>query len=261
MEADNWNIKVEKIKQKIIDAGKIGLQHFRSHPINVIEKTTFYEIVTEQDIEMEELIKEEILKNFPGSFILAEESPTEVEGDFWTVDPLDGTSYYQKGLSDWSVNVAYIKNKEVVLAITYCPVADELFYSEKGKGAYLNGERIYVSDTSDLKNACFFFGYNYLRNFNDPKSIQFRSGFRTIWSTGSTALALANLAAGRVDVGIQINQSFWDITGMLHVTEAGGKFTNWKDGTDFEHSASQVNNFCATNGKLHALVMDSLAEK
>ncbi|MDQ5981930.1 MAG: hypothetical protein QG570_695 [Patescibacteria group bacterium] len=46
---------------------------------------------------------------------------------------------------------------------------------------------------------------------------------------------------------------------MLHVTEAGGKFTNWKNGTDFEHSASQVNNFCATNGKLHSLVIGAVA--
>ncbi len=157
--------------------------------------------------------------------------------------------------------MAYIKNKDVVLAITYCPVTKELFYSEKGKGAYLNGKRIHVSDTTEMKKGCFFFGYNYLRKFNNSKSIKFRSGFRTIWSTGSTALALANLAAGRVDVGIQINQSFWDITGMLHVTEAGGRFTNWKNGKKFEYSASQINNFCATNGKLHPLVMDSLAEK
>lgn len=256
MQNDSQNGKIENIKQSLIKAGEIGLKHFRKHQIEVSQKSTIYEIVTPQDLEMENLIKEEIGKNFPEDLILAEESPERVGKSFWTVDPLDGTSYYQRGLTDWSINVARVETGEVVIAMTYCPTTNEFFYSRKRQGAYLNGNKIQVSEVAKLKEGILFFGHNYLRKYNDEKSVDLRVNVRNVWSTGSTALALANLAAGRIDIGIQTNQSFWDITGMLHVIEAGGKFTSWQNNIDFDLTGKKVNNFLATNGRLHSAVLD-----
>jgi len=252
------NKRIQAIEDAMFESGKVALKHFRHGEINYIQKTTIHEITTPVDLEIEKILKSRIKMEFPNDGILAEESPEKVSGAFWTVDPLDGSSYFQRGLADWSIHVARIVDREVVIAMTLCPVTGEFYYSEKGKGAYMNGERIHVSEKKNINEGIFFFGHNYLRAANDLKSIELRKNVRAIWSTGSTALALCNLAAGRLDIGIQTNQCYWDITGMLHVIEAGGKFTNWEGQMEYDQSGQKTNNILATNGKLHEVVLGNL---
>lgn len=253
----------EKLQSGIRMAGNELLRKYwrSSTPMKITQKESIYAIVTEAD-----KVSEEILFNvLQGEEILSEESPRKIDSsDFWVMDPLDGTSFFARGLEGWSISLAHVKNGEVDIGMTFAPVEDELFYAKIGEGAFLNGKRIGASSTRAIKDSLVNISQAVIRNDEKGSIRRLISDTRSLWSTGSTARALANLAAGRIDIAIHERQAFWDIAaGIALVREAGGRFTNWEKSQKFDMTGAQIpqNNILATNGHLHDSALTYLNSK
>ncbi len=184
--------------------------------------------VTSADLRADKILKEELLIARPTYSILSEESGEIVGEDpsnKWIIDPLDGTSNYMHGYPHWAISVALERNDEIIAAITYDPVMNEIFWAEKGYGAYVNDKKIRVSgkkNSSDL-----------LVSVNDLySSTSCYSHFQStsIRKTGSTTLDMAYLASGRLDALFffgNTHPSKWDTgAGYLLIKEAGGVVTD-----------------------------------
>ncbi len=141
-----------------IEAARIGAKKALEYFDNDSDLSTQHKSdgtpVTVADPATEEEIKNHILSVFPDAKIVGEESGGSTnEESFWIIDPIDGTRIYARGIKSWAVLIAYVEKGEFILGVAYFPSLDELYYAEKGKGAYLNEKRITVSATQELKEA------------------------------------------------------------------------------------------------------------
>jgi len=219
-------------------------------------------IVTEADILSEELLKSRIAGRFPGHDILTEESPgTDYGSEFrWIIDPLDGTTNYAHAYPVFCVSIALAKKGEVGLGVIYNPMLDELFTAERGGGAFLNGRRIFVSDTQALSRSLLATGFPYDIRESKNNNINYFSAMalraQAIRRAGSAALDLAYVAAGRFDGFWELKLMPWDTAaGWLMITEAGGLVTDLGGG-DFHLESSHV---LASNGKIHDTMREVIA--
>jgi myo-inositol-1(or 4)-monophosphatase len=239
------------------EAGRIQRVHFgHSHSVEYKGETN---PVTAIDKLCEQTIVQEILKAFPDHDVLAEESPFEGKGSpfRWIVDPLDGTTNYLHGYPCFAVSIGLEVEGEVRLGVAYNPLLEELFHAEKGKGAYLNGNRISVSRARVLGESllCTGFPYDvrqnvdlYLRYFR-----QFLVGSFAIRRPGSAVLDLCYVAAGRFEGFWEMRLHAWDVAaGSLMVTEAGGKVTDFR-GQPFNIYSKEI---LATNGLIHDQMLE-----
>lgn len=234
------------------DAGSILLEKF-GRKLTVSKKGDI-NLVTEADLAAEALIVERIRSYYPKHAILAEESGiTEVAGSEykWIIDPLDGTTNYAHGYPCFAVNIALEHDGEIVAGVTYDPTRDEMFAAEKDQGATLNGRKITVSKTEDLKDALLVTGFSYdfaqrpdfINHFK-----QFLLHARGVRRDGSAALDLAYTACGRFDGFWEEGLNPWDMAaGILLVKEAGGTITNY-NGAPFSIYNPPM---CASNGLIH----------
>jgi len=236
-------------RRAAMDAGTIIMLRFTMRKDISFKSEGKSNIVTDVDILAEERIKELLRKEYPDFGIISEESK-EIKGSApykWIVDPLDGTRNYAYGIPHFCVCIALIKGKDVVMGLIYDPVRDEMFHAEKGGGAYLNGESIYVSKRSSLQEALVSCDLGYKR---ENSRIYF-SIFSNLWSNvtatrlmGSAALGIAYTACARIDLYFHVSLYPWDIaSGMLLVREAGG-VTRRLDGqlATYDHKDILVSN-------------------
>mgnify|MGYP001163340223 CR=1 FL=1 len=211
-------------------------------------------LVTEYDFKSEKYIIDEIKKAFPTHNIVSEEKGSvdnKSEYD-WIIDPLDGTVNYANNIPIFSVSIALIKAGQLIAGAIYQPILDELFYAERGNGAFLNGERINVSNKNELNTSLLVTGFPYDID-NDPKNTI--KSFTNVISRGipirrlgSAALDLAYVAAGRFEGFWEVNLNSWDVAaGILIVQEAGGICTNYNG----EASLVDDKEILATNGLIH----------
>lgn len=211
-------------------------------------------VVTNLDIQVEEQVKGLLLEEFPGSGILCEEGDP-IEGDTgytWVLDPLDGTRNYASGNPIFSVNLGLAKQDEVVLATTYDPMRDELFHAVKGQGAFVNDTPIVVTDKSSVEDSVVALDMGYSDD-RAEKALRVLAdiwpGMQSIRILGSAALALAYVAAGRIDLYFHHNLAPWDlVSGILLVHEAGGVITQG-EGSDISYLSTSV---IASNETVHA---------
>lgn len=238
-----------KLLLKILnDAGRIGMSYWRKN-LSATVKESHHAIVTKADINIEAFLIEQLNKHFPDHDILSEESPKKVSEPFFVIDPLDGTSFFHRGLSDWTITLARV-DKDIDFGATYNPVLGELYHARAGHDAYLNDKPIHVSSTSSIDETLVNVGHGVLRSDKNGRIKKLLTAIRTNWTTGSTAFTFANLAAGRIDAVIQKNQAFWDIAaGIILVREAGGIVTTWNNKLEFDRSGKTINNILATNGQ------------
>ena len=196
--------------------------------------------VTAADRRAEETLYTELTKARPGYGFLGEESGATAGTDTthtWIVDPLDGTTNFLHGIPQFAISIALEREGVIVAGLIYNPVHDEMFTAERGKGAYLNDQRIRVAARKRLADAVFACGLPHLGR-GDLE--QFRREFAVIQEKvaglrrfGSAALDLAWVAAGRLDGYWERNLSAWDIAaGMVIVREAGGFVTDCQGGDD-----------------------------
>jgi myo-inositol-1(or 4)-monophosphatase len=253
------NIAIEAAKE----AGKF-LKYSIGRVRNIeIKKGEERNLVSEIDKASEEKIIGIIKRHYPHHAILAEESGgSNTNSEYkWIIDPLDGTTNFIHGLPIYCVTIAIERKGELVAGVTYDPNLDELFTSEKGSGAYVNGKRISVSIAGELIHSLLVTGFPYDIAKNPDHAIEhfvnFLMGAGAIRRLGSAALDLAYVAAGRFDGFWEVNLNPWDMAaGMLFVAEAGGKVTDFS-GVQTSIYKKQV---LATNGRIHPAMMQVLAK-
>ncbi|MCL4396617.1 MAG: inositol monophosphatase [Chloroflexi bacterium] len=212
-------------------------------------------VVTAVDRAAEQIVVESLLAGFPHSAILAEEAGRREAPDAdrtWIIDPLDGTSNYVRGLPHFAVSIACEIRGQVELGVVYAPVLDELFWAQRGRGAWLNGRRLSVSKTRHLVEALVSSGFPYepdkLGCDNLPEWARVVRAIRSARSNGAAALDLCYVACGRLDGHWELELEAWDVAaGALLVREAGGGVTG-ADGSPFTVRCGQI---LATNGHLH----------
>lgn len=189
------------------------------------------DFVSAADKRSEKILFEELQKARPDFSFLMEEGG-EVKGADseyrWIIDPLDGTTNFLHGIPHWCINLALEKNGEIVAALTYDPIKDESFRAEKGSGAFMRNKRLRVSGRRDLNIAVIGGGGPLLSRamaqsdfMRQLKAVLCQTaGFRR---SGSAALDLAYVAAGRLDAYWETGLNPWDVAaGALIVREAGG---------------------------------------
>jgi len=234
------------------ESGKIQKEWLRKD--KRIELKGVINLVTEVDRRCEQRIIEIIKKTFPQHNILTEETPMpELPSPFrWIIDPLDGTTNYAHGYPRFCTSIALELEGEVVLGAVYDPLLDELFTAQRGKGAFLNGERIAISATEQLTNALICTGFPYDLRESAVNNLDHFNNFimeaRAIRRDGSAALDLYYVAAGRFDGFWELKLYAWDVAaGKLLVEEAGGTVSDFRGGP----LAIYGQQILASNGKIH----------
>lgn len=232
------------------------------------------DFVSQADIRAETTLREELEKARPGYAFLMEESGASGSDKWswrWIVDPLDGTTNFLHGIPHWAISIALEKrlpdgSSEINAAAIYSPVNGEMFWAEKGVGAYLNDKRLRVSARRDLREALFATGIPFASTSASHRLAFARTLGALMPATagvrrfGAASLDLAWVAAGRYDGYWEAGIKPWDIAaGMLIVREAGGY------ATDSEGKDNVADVVVAANpnlhGKLLELVQDGLATK
>ncbi|HVG50526.1 MAG TPA: inositol monophosphatase family protein [Xanthobacteraceae bacterium] len=186
--------------------------------------------VSAADRRAEDIVRTELAKVRPGYGFLGEESGNQPGADkshTWIVDPLDGTTNFLHGIPQFAISIALEREGTIVAGLVYNPVTDEMFTSERGKGAFLNDKRLRVAGRKRLAEAVFACG---LPHLGRGDLAQFRREFAVIQEKvaglrrfGSAALDLCWVAAGRLDGYWERNLGAWDMAaGLLIVREAGG---------------------------------------
>lgn len=212
------------------------------------------DFVTTADRAAEALIFDMLGARYPAYGWLGEEGGARgpQDGPRWIVDPLDGTTNYLKGLPHWAVSIALCEGKDVLCAVVYDPAKAEMFVAERGRGAYLNGAAIRVSEAVPLDAALFATGVpaggriSHLPDcLDDLERLMPQSAGIRRW--GAAALDLAYVAAGRIEGYWERNLGPWDVAaGMLLVREAGGDVSPLWVGRSVLSSGS----FIAANAEL-----------
>ena len=241
-------------------AGAFQRYRFRS-PLNVDLKGD-KDLVTEVDRESERLIVEHLLACFPDHDIVGEEGhyPSSGSAFRWIIDPVDGTTNYAHGFPWFCSSIALEHKRELVVAVIYNPIYDELFTATKGGGAFLNGCCLAVSTRLALKSSLLGTGFPY-DCASDPANnfanfIAFQTAARGIRRAGAAALDLACVAAGRLDGFWELKLKPWDVAaGVLLVREAGGSVTAF-DGSDYDVFNDRI---VASNGRIHDEITALLA--
>jgi myo-inositol-1(or 4)-monophosphatase len=211
--------------------------------------------VSAADHRAEAILREELAKARPGYGFLGEEGGLVVGSDkthTWIVDPLDGTTNFLHGIPQFCISIGLERQGTMIAGVIYNPIVDELFTAERGKGAFLNDQRLRVAARRDLTEAVFACG---LPHRGRGDLALFRSEFEAIQDKvaglrrfGAAALDLAWVAAGRVDAYWERDISPWDIAaGLLLVREAGGFVTD----VDGEDTMMQTGSIVAGNETMH----------
>jgi len=255
MEAHYLELAIQAARE----AGRI--QKARFGHSNRVELKGEINPVTEVDRLCERIISEMILGRFPDHDLFTEETPFKAKGSRWRwiIDPLDGTTNYIHRLPFFAVSIGMEVDGVMELGVAYDPVRDELFHAVRGTGAFLNGQRMTVSETRDLGQSllCTGFPYDVRKNLDDYLCYfqQFMVKGFAIRRLGSAVLDLCYLAAGHFDGFWEFKLHPWDVAaGSLMVTEAGGQVTAIT-GQPFSIYSKDI---LASNGFIHLQMIETV---
>ena len=173
------------------------------------------DFVSNADLKAEKIIIEELKKARPHYSIISEEDGSESNKDknnIWIIDPIDGTTNFLHGVPHFAISIALKSDDEIISGLIYDPIKDEMFYGEKDNGAFFNNQRIRVSKKKEINSCLFATGGKSKNEIDLP-----------IRKSGSAALDIAYVAAGRYDGYFQNDLNLWDIAaGIVILKEAGG---------------------------------------
>jgi myo-inositol-1(or 4)-monophosphatase len=218
--------------------------------------------VTTADLEADRALRRILLEGAPGTAWLSEETVDSAgrldAEEVWVVDPIDGTKEFILGIPEFAISIALAAGGQIVVGAIHNPARDEMFLAERGGGAWLNGERIHVSDRGELGGA----GLDASRSESERGEFDaYRSRFQ-VRLVGSIAYKLARVAAGRSDLTWSLGpKNEWDVAaGVLLVGEAGGRATDPRGGGfAFNRRNPEVAGILASNGRLHRAALDAVA--
>lgn len=241
----NLNVMIKAARK----AGRSLVKDFREVENLQVSAKGAGDFVSKADIAAEAILKEELRGARPNYGWLGEESAEEQGEDptrRWIVDPLDGTTNFLHGMPHWAVSIALEQKGEIVSAVVYDPAKDELFYAEKGQGAWLGDrQRLRVSGRNQMIESVFatgvpFGGRTYLpATLKDLAALMPQCAGVRRW--GAAALDLAYVAAGRYDGFWERGLNIWDIAGgVLLVKEAGGLVEPIREGANILESGQLI---------------------
>ena len=224
------------------------------------------DFVTSADKRTETIIIEELQKAHPNYGIITEESGIinkENENNRWIIDPIDGTTNFLNGVPQFAISIGYEEKKEIKCGVIFDPIKNEMFYAEKGGGAFLNNSRIRVSSKKKLKDCLIITGGPkhssqnrdkiYSEYINVSKNI-----LSPIRKFGSAALDISYVAAGRFDGYWQRELNYWDIAaGLVILREAGGLVDFFEN----DEKAPLKKNILASNSHIHNELNDLILKK
>ncbi|HKJ33709.1 MAG TPA: inositol monophosphatase family protein [Balneolales bacterium] len=223
-----------------------------------------HDLVTKADVASEEKIISVIKDAYPDDLILAEETASDntlSEDRVWIIDPIDGTTNFTHGFPAYCVSIALYEYREAKIGLVYEVTHGEMFTAEKGKGAFLNGEKISVSNYSKADESLLGTGFPYrdlelVDEYLDLFKV-FMYETQGVRRPGSAAYDLCSVAAGRFEGFYEYGLSPWDVAaGALIIREAGGIVTDWNGGDDWLFGKRIVTG----NPDIHSYVLKRLKE-
>lgn len=238
----NLNLMIKAARK----AGRSLVKDFREVENLQVSSKGPGDFVSKADREAERILKEELMAGRPNYGWLGEETG-ETEGTDptrrWIVDPLDGTTNFLHGLPHWAVSVALEHKGEIVAGVVFDAAKDELFFAEKGLGAYMNDQRLRVSGRRSMIECIFATGVPFGGRPTLPATLQDLARLMPVCAGvrrwGAAALDLAYVAAGRVDGYWERGLNAWDVAaGLLLVREAGGFTGPIREGQDLLESGN-----------------------
>jgi len=217
-----------------------------------------FDLVTEADRSSERLVVERLRSHFPSHAIVAEEGGGhESASEYrWFVDPLDGTTNFAHSFPVYNVTLGLERSGELIAGVVFDPTRQEMFTAERGSGAYLNNRRIHASPVKKVADSLASTGFPSRKrhhNINIHFYYQLAMASHGVRRTGSAAIDLAYVAAGRLDFFWEFGLKPWDVAaGTLLVSEAGGRVSDMHGAP---HSVTASDNILADNGALHEEVL------
>ena len=213
---------------QIIEIVKEASVFMQREAMEVHKKGNESNYVTSADIQVQNFLEERLIELLPGSHLIGEENDSNPsDGDFiWVIDPIDGTSNFIRDIGLSVISVALLKRGEPYLGVVYHPYRNEMYWAESGKGAFLNGKQIHVSERdfrhSHLCSAMSLYEKAYAKPcFNVIEKVYEKAD--DLRRLGSAALETAMLAAGRVELYFEIRVYAWDVAATaVIIKEAGG---------------------------------------
>lgn len=258
-----WALRKIAMREFIVDltkeAGRVLMGHFRHDQKLIGLRSTAKDAVTKYDRLIDQRMIKTIRKTYPKHSLLTEESGYHAANSdwLWIVDSLDGTGNFANQNPFFSVCVALVHQGELILGTVYAPAIDEFYLAERGKGAYLNEERVSVSNIGELPKSYLFYCEGGDKNrgrtgtlFNKvyPKVMDIRK-------LGSAGLETAWVAAGRGEAYFTTQIDPWDIApGVLLIKEAGGQVTDFS-GNPWQQKRGD---FLFSNKKIHSAALELL---
>ncbi len=238
-------------------ADAITMDRFRAHDL-LIDRKADTTHVTEADHATEVLIRDAIQAARPGDAVLGEEFGVEGEGHRrWIIDPIDGTASYVRGFPIWATLIALEVDGELTVGVVSAPALGRRWYAARGEGAFVNGDRMLVSEVSELSDA-------HLCYSDIPSWTTFRTTaapmidlLHSVWRSRGVGDFWQHMlvAEGAADIAVEPVVNLWDLAPILVVVEeAGGRFTNL-EGVRTADGGSAL----STNGLLHDEVIAALA--
>ncbi len=253
--------KLIKIVKK---AGKILEQGFYSK--KDVSFKAKKDLVTKYDVAVEEYLKKEFSKHFKEFNLIAEESDnSKIEfGNSIIIDPIDGTTNFVNGIPHTAISIGVYKDKKPYIGVVYNPILKELYFAKKGKGAYLNNERIFVSSENNLQKSLIATGFPYSSGDNkeDLKDVlrkieNILPNCQDLRRLGSASIDLCLLSRGVFEAYYEMNLKPWDVAaGIIILSEAGGKVTTI-NGDKFNMFEDKY--LVASNSAIHNELLEKLS--
>lgn len=219
---------IAQLKEIVKEASRLMIvDHFE-----VSQKAGFVNIVTSSDIAVQEFLKERLSQALPGcGFLCEEEDAHDLRHDYvWVIDPIDGTANYSRAIDQCAISVGLLHAGRIEMGVVFLPRTDEMFWAERGKGAYRNDKRIHVSERPFEDCVMCTALPLYRKQYTDVCSAVIVDVFKQcndIRRFGAAAPELCYLAMGRIELFFEYCLSPWDFAGAsIIVEEAGGCLSN-----------------------------------
>lgn len=251
-------IQPEAVREILLEAGNL----FADRRAAEHRKTKgVADYVTDVDFAVQSFIQEKLGTLYPGIQFMGEEKDNQeidLEAPLWVLDPVDGTTNLIHDYRASAISLALLERREPVLGIVYHPYLKEMYWAIKGGGSFCNGERIHVSEAKTMEESLIVIGTSpYEKHLAGELFPIFQRIFeksQDIRRSGSAAIDLAYVAAGRVEGFFEKNLKLWDYAaGMLLVREAGGRVLDWDGG---ELQAKKVSGVVAGNADIARLLTE-----
>lgn len=248
-------------KEAALEAGKVIQSYSNKFGEKIVKEGDRSNFVTKADLESEKVIVEILTRNFPDHSVVAEEGGGAAKkSEFvWMVDPLDGTFTFGQNIPYYTVSIGLLRGGKPIIGVINHIGFKNLYWAQSGEGAFLNGEKIHVSNKRSLEEAACVLGVGHRRKRQQKIDLYVNRLITKIgfpYEFGSAAVTLALVAQGTLD--LYVSQAYpWDFAaGAVIVREAGGKVTGF-DGNESEWNKERLN-IVASNGLVHEVILEAL---